>query len=531
MALNDEEQALSTLGQPIVTPLTPAATPSAVEQLIDAYHKGFITTNDILAHSGALAAEQGKNALDVLKIQPDIIQAQKAQANLTTSQAQAQQAMVQPLAQLQQTQVTRATADVNSKQALDAYYAMGLPPVYTKDGALDNVAMTQHGGKILQATQQYKIANDAFAGAQWTQQWDEKAGKLVNVFMSPTGLNLTPPRGSFPGSTEWQHYSKMQQNAREFLSDPNNLPGPSGVPSEAQPKVPQSSAVPVDEPPAPMATAIQPVAAPVVSPLPAGLSAAAGNSTASRSAFIQPATTTITHPDGTTIQQTAAAPVSPVAGQTAAPLPPVPVSAVQPAGAGAGNADSWPVPPRFDVAQKIMGDVRAQEPVKNWLEKHPAINRMRAIAATPPTGITTQDDLDLANSVAQLVSQSSGVRGTGDLAQAHKIEETVPLLERVANLKGIVLKEHAFPPEVRQRLIAVGERAARSLETDARAAYAGSLANLRWQAALPDEYLPSVLNTTEMGLLRGPATSAAPAARTFTLSSGRKVVVGGTPGQ
>ena len=256
MALNEELQPLSTLGQPLTGEVQPAATLSAVEQLVDAYHKGFITSNDILAHSGQLAAAQNKSALDLLKISPDLIEAKKSEANLAAAQSKAQLGLLPQATDLAQAQTVKAKAAINDQSSLDEYHSAGLPTIYTADGAADNAAMAREGGLRLQAKQQLMFSTQGLVAARVIPVIDEKTNKPRQVWLNAMGQDVTPPYGDYEGGEAYQHFAEMQREAQQVLFGQPNLKT-SGVPLEQQPSA-APIVVPTTTPSAPSAPAVMP---------------------------------------------------------------------------------------------------------------------------------------------------------------------------------------------------------------------------------------------------------------------------------
>ena len=511
MALNEELQPLSTLGQPLTGEVQPAATLSAVEQLVDAYHKGFVTTNDILAHSGQLAAAQNKSALDLLKISPDLIEAKKSEANLAAAQSKAQLGLLPQATELAQAQTARAKADVSGKASEDEYDSAGLPRIYTADGTLDHAAMQREGGLRLQAKQQLIFSTQRLVAAKVVPVIDPETKQPRQVWLNAMGQDVTPPYGDYKGGEAYQHFAEMQREAQQVLFGQPNLK-PSGVATEKQPAA-APAVVPATTPSVPSAPAVVPLtapapatafAAPPVTPLVPIAQSIPGLPSAgaefANMPFVQPktpATTTIQHPDGTVVSTTApTAPAAPV---------------IQPKAAATGG---FPFYGDTEKALTQWQTVQKQEPYSNWSTKVPAIDTLKYYSGHPrtPGGVSTQDDFNIAKAVLEVVSESPSMRGLGPEAQLSGIHAGQPLWESVKDLKNVVLKKESFSPGVRERLLRIGLLRAQSLEAGA-AGVIKPAANLVYRSTfVPPE---SFLSPAEKALLTRGSAGAAPATGTI----------------
>jgi hypothetical protein len=547
MALNEEEQGLSTLGQPMVSPLAPVVTQDAVQKLVDAYHQGFVTTNDILEHTGALAQAKGQSALDLLKITPDIVEAQKAQANLNTAKARAEIGLIPGTTDLtraktaaelgllpedvalksKKTATESATLDYGPLLAKAAEY--GNPRTYTADA----------DGKPV-----WNVQADAALGAKYLQY--ENVAKWATTGLTPRkpegetvydpvlGRNVIVHKNAFgeiidagtPGNPNkiYDEYQNHLRDARKFLLSGDNTgwhsdklvvpashEGSAAAAIEGKPTVTPAPATPspvadfvaASGLPAASAEALIRAHMPVVTPAPA-------------------AQTTVTqHPDGA-VSTT----VTPGAQPVINPGIPGEQPVVGPRQSLQSSIPGAVVPPLPDAILAIPEKTRTMELYKNWAEKAPTIARFRATQAAytgKPDQVTNQLDLDLAQQALLLASASTSGRGANAKENSIKsLEDAQPFLEQAFGIKAKIMRTRRFEPETRQRIIDAANRSVQALEHNARGAVKTGRDLMSQYGADPVDYF----TPDELALINGGASSGAPqgVGQTFTLPSGRKVV-------
>jgi hypothetical protein len=207
-----------------------------------------------------------------------------------------------------------------------------------------------------------------------------------------------------------------------------------------------------------------------------------------------------------------------VAPNTASPAP-AQVSSIAPDGSlVTGYA------PGFSP-QDIVKTARETKQMQGWSNVGDVIKEFKSVAASnpgaKPSAVTTQNDIALANSLIRLQNPTGTGRGFGEL-KVTNLEEATPILEKLMNIKGIALKEHAFTPQTRARLITEGNRLVESVEGPARDQVALATKQLRGVGANPAQYL----DAGELGLLSSGVAAdgtRAPLGPPRTLSSGRQI--------
>jgi hypothetical protein len=546
MAMNDEEQALSTLGQPLVSPNAPVVTQDAVQKLTDAFHQGYITINDILEHTGAVAAARGQSALEALKISPDIVQAQKAKANLETAQAQAQIGLTPGTAALAQAQTASAlsqipgstelgktktaqeTATLNYGPSLAKYLQYGNVPIYTKDEDGNPVRNYQAEATIGNRYTHYEnLAQWAQMGLTPVKPEGEdivlQNGQRVKYWKNKFDENITPSTPSNPNPI-YDEYQQHRRDALNFLfrnhDDVPNTPANLVVPNATN-----------------AAEGVPPTVEPTPAALPPPLPSAATDPNAARAWLSDAGTMSgssaakLSDPDALAIyasyqQHLAAQPViqpsaAPVTVDTPGhtvtvtakqPLPAVNMPVIAPAGVPVAQSLGFPgVAMGQPDYSPLTKQVRESEPYKNWAEKLPTIKKFQQVAASytnAPDEITNQKDLDLARSAVMLAtSGSGGSRGPVE-ERVPNIEAAQPLLEQLYGLKKTVLKQHRFDTGTRDRLINSVNQTVQSLEDPARNMVKLGVAQAQRTGVNPAE----AFSSDELGLAQGSAAAPAAAA-------------------
>jgi hypothetical protein len=454
---------LSSLGQPFVTDLTPAVTQDAVQKLVEGFRSGYITTQDIMSRASTLSATKSRAELQMAReiISPEAIQARKE-------------------AQMLEAEKARGEREVGlAKDFVGAYLRYNLP-LKKADGSTDYTGMAEVGQKYADNERLLKYAELGTKGEP--RQFIDDKGRTHTVMINSFGEDITPVPGKKNAILE--NYQKMAQKARTFL-----------LQNDDEPEVPEGGTAPVIEVapkimtpgPSPMITALAPQPFQYV---PEGAVQGAPTPIAAAAPMVQPA------------QPVAAAPV--VAPKVAPGVP-----EYEPF-TGMITATTF-------KPDDYMKDVRGSELYKNWAEKTPAIAgfraTVRAYQAAPGAQITTQNDIDLANAALQIASPGATAGGRGmESYRVTRIEEAVPLLERLLDLPDVVLKRNKFPEETRNRIIEITERKAQQLEGLARDTLTSAKARLAEQGADSE----SVFFGPEKDLLGG-AQSSASGAGTVTV--------------
>lgn len=490
---------ISSLGQPIVPTIEPVVTQDAMKKLTDAFRQGFITTNDILDR----AREQDKQNLLLQRakeeVSPEAVAARKAANELTTEKALGE----------------RET--MLSKDFVAAYLRYNLP-LKKSDGTPDYTGMAEVGQKYADYERLLKYSEMGVTPAGQPVTWtDEKGIKHVQVF-NAFGEDITQVPGKVNKVLE--EHQKNLRKARSFILQNDKEPEvPEG---EEPPQIDVSSkqAAPVAITPAPVVSAPAPVrtvGAPPVEIAPKIPSAVGPLTDWTQQVPVihgGPAPSII-------VPQQPTVAVAPTAPPVAA-APPV----IQPPEAtlfytpGEGRTMGSEFKP-----DEYMKDVRSSELYKNWAEKTPAISGFRATArayqSKPEGSITTQDDIDLANAALQIASPGSTAGGRGmEAYRITRIEDSIPLLERLLDLPDVVLKRNKFPKGTRDRIIAITERKAEEIERLGRDTIQSAQERLKTQGLNPAVFLFE----PEKQLVKGPAGASQAVGGTITLPSGRQLI-------
>jgi hypothetical protein len=311
-------------------------------------------------------------------------------------------------------------------------------------------------------------------------------GRPVTTFINAFGEDITPAPGKV--NRALQEYQNMARKARIFL-----------LQNDKEPEVPEGGTPPVIE--------VSPKA------ITESSMAAAGRALTPETTGVFPQVMPKTPPglfqpvvDAHKISVEPSAPPSMYAGE----------------GMVTGKSS-------FDPG-KAISDVRGTEIYKNWAEKTPAIDGFRAAIRgyqnAPEEKITTQRDIDLANLAMQIAAPGQTAGGVGMRAyQIQRIEESIPLLERLLDLPDVVLKRNKFPPDTRARIIAVTQQKIKALEDSGRSAVASLAGQLKSQDYDPEEYLFDPEKKLITGATSAAAASGGAAApvqsKTIRLPSGR----------
>jgi hypothetical protein len=498
--------------------VVPAATISAVEQLANAYRQGFITTSDILDAPARRKKLDAEAMLASEQVDPLAIEARQEATRLAGETARG----------------ARETA--LTKDFVGAYLKYNLP-LKKADGTPDYSGMAEVGQKYGDMERTLAYAKAGMTGTP-TPRIDEKTGRTYSVMLNAYGEDVTDSPGQKNAALE--HYRKLFRKASSFLIQNDNEPD---IPEDGTAPIirvsPKDAAPGPDPAPVPAAavTPVQRLAAAPVPPSPAVVQQATAGITpvvGVAGGTIQGLPSAGAVWTGGTPQVFAAQPAAPkvviqptATGQSvtvepaAAPVAEAAKPEVYVPGTGvlSGMGDYKP-----DAAIK---DARATELYKNWSEKSGSIAGFRTLVknyqSLPKGSVTTQNDLALANSAMQIAAMgSSGGSPRGMGQELKRIEESIPIIERILDLPDIVLQRDKFPEGVRERLIQVTEQKAREIESLAGDVIKTTGAQLKQRGYDPMEYLFDA----EKQLLGQPARAAGGGAgRTITLPSGRRVVV------
>jgi hypothetical protein len=515
--------------QPLVStaPIQQVVTPDAVSALTDAYHKGVINASDIVDRIGTQAQMERKATIQKLGefIDPDAIAARKAaieaggaQSNLAFSMAQAQQGLVGPRAAYDAAALAKQNAELYAKSALDTYQGWGNPPIHfrDKDGNvlpdIDTDQMSELGTHLLRAQNWMTIAQKNMQG-EWKQIKDKDTDQPKMALVNGQGQDVSP-------GSEWWHYWNGEFNdaMKELHTAPKVVPRVNGSVSVTPPppSAESTSVAPAMVEPAPDTPENNVARAKVATELPdlPGSIVAKMPQADLDAAMVQVALAKKVN--GTAGVPSVSAPRAPTAATPVINVPP------QFSGIATGAV---PGMSPDDIYKSAM----THPSLTTYLEKQPAIDMFRSTVANYPTlekagTPTTQADISLANSVAQMSSLNKGARGVEEGMRVKKIEDAIPFVERLLNIKNIVLKNEAFPPEVRARLIGVGEAAARSLEAPASVVVRNSVKG----GVHPGRFLgpeQSLLNYSAPAPAAVGETSGAPAQKVVTAPSGAKYML------
>jgi|SRR5579859_295889 len=516
---------------PLVSPSVLPDQNAAVQNMIDAFHKGFITSQDIVDRIGDRGQAQKKALLESLGeyVSPDAInsrmaayKASGAQSALATQAAQAQSAagLPQATAGLAATQTAAAqaatvggAAGLQAFQSYAPWYGESPDDYKTSTGAPDFAAMTSRGNKMnaeMALSQNWisqltpatdRTVKDA-AGGEYTQK--------LNKF----GVNVTPPdpNSGYPGSPAYWAYVKQLDKVLpefhpmrgQFLMTPTG--GDDTVPGHPAGTVSPHTPAPVQGAPTIYGTG-------VTGGEPAQISAARAQLVNSG---MEPVAVNQLTPAQVQSLVTPAAPSLPGIPPTAPVIQPAastPTAAglIQP---GVPPASALGVP---TVAAKgsyqTPSDIKTQlvsDPVyKTFAEQQKYAENFKTVAdaiessPAPNKKVQINNDIGLAESIIKLYDPQAALREF----KWSKLEEAQPWLEKIGALKSLVLREGAFTPESRQRLIKMGDDIINGMESSVkgRLQQADSIARASAQTAGqdPQTWSNQTLTSNEKRILAG----------------------------
>ena len=446
--LGQADQPLVSVPQaPLVTPATPTSQ-DAVSAMVDAFRKGFVTSQDIVDRIGVVGQAKDKALLESLgeHVSPEAIQARmegfraaRDRAAIESAQAQANLPLVQPQAELNAAKIGSETASVNygptglaAFQQSAPWFGESADDYKLPGGQRDFGAMARRGNEI---AAQMNIANS------WIEQLTPVSKRTVtdasgNVFeqdLNKWGVDVTPPnpQSGFHGSDAYWGYvdqlkpvlPKFHPLRGKFLMNPtgskDEVPGrPAGADHLVQPLV-----TPED--------AAQKRAALVESGMP-----------------VQQA---LTVPDSD-FQNTVAPAVTPAVTPVVNPVVPAAAKALGiPVKAAPGNA--W-------NEQDARASLEKAEPYKDWQATTKNIGAFESNARQIETLTPAQQrsrnlnvaDIGLAESLIKMYDPTGVIREF----KWEKFEKNQPLLSKLKNVQSAVLGNGSFTPETRKELIKMG---------------------------------------------------------------------------
>lgn len=506
--------------QQLVTPMTPAVTPDAVNALVNAYHNGFVNTQDIIDRIGAVGQAKKKALLESLGeyVSPEAIQARKsqiqaagAQANLQTAQAQGGQQLVQPLTESNLADIVQHNQTRLSGDAVKAYTSLH-PPIYKIDAngnptsEYDYTAMTREGSELLQAMALRDYSQQRLQGT-WADYYDDKLKQTRKAFINASGENVTP------GSDRWKYYNQLRDQAFERIwKKPDNSPHFDPSLGEGDSKAPDNIVQPITPTTTPTLTpeqrgqAVQQYAkylqasGTIADPDKAmGFAARANDETLSGYAQQSGLITPIAPPDVHAVIP------SPIPGSTSPDFTSFPAAAsssYQPDPAARKELEELPDVKAFYTSKPVyVGFVDAAK-----------------LAKARPTAV---NDLGLAESFSKLFDPQSTLREF----KFDALKESIPWPQKLKDAWPLIMKTHTFPADVRADIINSGRNVIDSREKALQSRFqAAEARNPGLLAADPEQQqiMKGIPFSARYGLddSNNAATTAGPA---VTLPSGRTV--------
>lgn len=485
--------AIGTPDQPLVAGLSPTPavtapgnviTPDAVNSLVNSFHNGVITGDDLAQHTGMMAFLRNRAEGQQLResVGPDAVQARQAQrqaliaqSDLAQQQAVAQGGLVQPTADLaaqkialEQAQTQMGPTGIAAIQQNGWMFGKTMDDFRKPDGSTDFVGAAKEGNQM---AGQMSLANawlERLQPAGEPMVTTDAAGGTHTHYLNARKEDVTPPlpNQGYPGSPLYWSIVKQLDNylpeyhpmRRSLLLTKPNLGAD--------------------------ANTMRP--GPIVDGTPTSL----------------------------------VGPRSPQA-QEAAPV----VEPPMPTGSGEGVSTKSPVG-AYQVPSDIRKDLVADPIVKTLLEqskyavnfKTIADNQEKLGATIPGKDVPAQNanDLGLAESIVKLYDPQAAIREF----KWDKLEEAQPWLEKIGAWKQLALHKGSFTPESRARLIKMGDEIINGMETAARGRFqiaqhaAQNSANIAKQD--PNAWTSQTLTADEQRILRGEpfrtSQSAVPAA-------------------
>lgn len=488
--------------QQLVSPIQGGmVTPDAVSQLVDAYRKGAIGMADIQDRIGAEAMAQKRAHIQQLQeyVSPQAIQsrmaqigAQGAQAELQTQTAQAQSGLVEPLTELIRTQTARQQAEAESGQiglpafdSLHSRYGLNPSDYTTKDGRPDFSARVAKGNEL--------ALNEANINAWFGQLTPEKVedvtdanGQTLQVSYNKFGKVVSPPNPQL-GYKGSDGYWFLVHQLNNLMPDSHPL----------------RRVLPVEDHPIQDNEKFHGGDGPVINSPGAStpLQVTPKNEQAIRADYQRYLIGQGADEDAALKMASKADPETIKAfANSQLPTPSVePIS--QPATAaaslpeptltgGAGPVTKFAQTP-FERRKEILNarsELRKMPDVDEYYKALPTYTKFADSARRAPVANNGPTDLGLAENYSKMHDPTSTIREF----KFDALRQVIPLLEKFADFKGQIDREHIFPPQVRQALIEDGMRTVDAAEGALRPTFDAA-----------EKTLPGTLDTEQQQILKG----------------------------
>lgn len=446
-------------------PVVTAATPSAVQQLSDAYHRRLITGAQIgqylATKTGAANAENAQNRLAT-----------------RTAQAAGQAGLPEAAAALQKTQLDREKAALQYGDTVKE-----VPPTLKDDGTIDWAHTAARGYKFRLATAGLQAGTPIIS--------IDKAGNKYTKIPNTFNEDITP------GSDAWKFYQKLRQEAllgmipsmdKSHPDNQDNTGGPPTRPAVGSGVAPTPSVQPAAGTPGTPVIQSNGVTPSDLTPnqmraqlasLGAGYQGQGKSSAATDwNSISDPDVVRIWHqignnlspvvqPQQPSMQQMPITPSTP-------PATPQVVPNATPGNAGTMSPMVQPqlgtyVPGRglmteesssFGTPSSIVDELHKQKSYEAFDQQKGYANNFmttaQKIAAIPPAqqkgAMMNQHDQSLAESLIKMYDPQGTIREF----KWDKFADNQPLLERLKNAQSEILQQGTFTPQTRSRLIGLG---------------------------------------------------------------------------
>jgi hypothetical protein len=474
-----EPLSAGTTAQPLVSPMQPVVTQDAVQNLVDAFHKGVISSADITDRIGAVAQAKKKAQLEELSeyVSPEAIQsrmdqyrAQSAQSQLAGAQATAGQPLVGPKTKKELDDITYAQATRLTGPAVQAYLQYN-PPIQKIDAngnptsEYDYDAMGREGTRYVRMNNMLQYSALGLAGKP-IETFDKDTGQKKTVWLNAFGEDVTPD----PQNKKVQDYQKIRQDAfKLFFKEPDTSP-------HFDPTVEGAGVAPAgaiqDNPPAPaiLAPGLKPGEQPAVAP--------AAPAAAPAQPVVIPATTE-----------------SP-SGETAASVPPSNASG----GYQPYQGFAMSPPPGVFQKDEIINNLKNDEVYKNWQATKGQVGNylgaVNALNSLKPGDNHNVADVALAESLIKLADPQGTIREF----KWDKFEHNQPLLDKLKTYQNWALGEGSFTDQTRKDLIALGRNYIKEREGTVKDAIQLAAKQTGTNKALS---LGDILKQSDLDLLQG----------------------------
>lgn len=455
---------------PAVTAPGNVITPDAVTALVDAFHKGVITSNDMIDHIGVVAQAKKRTALQEMQeyVSPDAISARQSQRQAITAQnelaaqtAEAQSGLVQPTSSLaaqklaqEQAQVQMGPTGLAFMQQNGWMFGKTMDDFRKPDGSTDFVEATKEGNR---GAGQLALANAWLERMQpvKTQEVTDAAGGVHTHQLNSRGEDVTPPMPNqgYEGSPLYWGIVKQLQ---DYLPDYH----------------PMRSRLMLTKP-----------------------NLGANANTMRPGPIVDGQPTNLVGP---------ASPQAQPAPQVSAPEPTFPT------GSGEGVLTKS-APGSYQVPAEIRKDMVADPIVKTMLDQQKYVTNFKTIAdnqesmgaTIPGKDVPAQNanDIGLAESIVKLYDPQAAIREF----KWEKLEESQPWLEKIGAWKQLALHKGSFTPESRARLIKMGDEIINGTEAAARGRLAlaqNAAKSSQAKANDPADWVGLTLTPEELRVLR-----------------------------